>query len=124
HYNDTNGHAAGDQCLKKVAEVFMKNAREVDISARYGGEEFAVILPETSKDGALKLAERLRAKLEEETVPFEALQPNGAVTMSLGVASYPDDAQDAQSLVEAADKALYKAKEKGRNTVWPSVGEG
>jgi diguanylate cyclase (GGDEF)-like protein len=124
HYNDTNGHAAGDQCLKKVAEVFMKNAREVDISARYGGEEFAVILPETSKDGALKLAERLRAKLEEETVPFEALQPNGAVTMSLGVASYPDDAQDPQSLVEAADKALYKAKEKGRNTVWPPVSGG
>lgn len=123
HYNDKNGHAAGDQCLKKVAEVFMKNAREVDISARYGGEEFAVILPETPFEGALTLAERLRVKVEEEIMPFEALQPGGAVTLSLGVASYPGDATDAQSLIEAADKALYKAKEGGRNMVWPPVKE-
>jgi diguanylate cyclase (GGDEF)-like protein len=123
-YNDTNGHAAGDQCLKRVAEVFMKNAREVDISARYGGEEFAVILPETPVEGALKLAERLRARLAEEIIPYGELQPGGAVTISLGVASYPGDGTDAQSLLEAADRALYKAKEKGRNTVWPPVGEG
>ena len=124
NYNDANGHAVGDQCLKKVAEVFMKNAREVDIAARYGGEEFAVILPETSLEGALQLAERLRVKLEEEIIPFEALQPDGAVTLSLGVASYPGDAIDSQSLLEAADKALYKAKENGRNMVWPPVKEG
>lgn len=120
-YNDTNGHANGDQCLKRVAEVFMKSAREVDIAARYGGEEFAVILPETSLDGALVLAERLRTKLEQEIIPFEELQPKGAVTLSLGVASFPQDAADAQALIEAADKALYKAKERGRNTVWPPV---
>lgn len=124
HYNDTNGHANGDQCLKKVAEVFMKTAREVDIAARYGGEEFAIILPETTMEGALQLAERLRLKLKEEIIPYEELQPGGAVTISLGVASYPRDAADAQALVEAADKALYKAKENGRNTVWPPVKEG
>lgn len=124
HYNDTNGHAAGDQCLKKVAEVFMKTSREVDIAARYGGEEFVVVMPETDIEGALKLAERLRVKLKEETIPFEEMQPGGAVTISLGVASYPQDAADAQALVEAADKALYKAKENGRNTVWPPVKEG
>jgi len=124
HYNDTNGHAAGDQCLKKVAEVFMKISREVDIPARYGGEEFVVILPETGIEGALKLAERLRMKLKEEIMPFGELQPGGAVTISVGVASYPQDAADAQALVEAADKALYKAKEHGRNTVWPPVKEG
>lgn len=124
HYNDTNGHANGDQCLKKVAEVFMKSVREVDIAARYGGEEFAVILPETGLDGALVLAERLRAKLEKEIIPFEELQPSGGLTLSLGVASCPQDASDSQALIEAADKALYKAKEKGRNKVWPPSGEG
>jgi len=72
----------------------------------------------------LKLAERLRMKLKEEIMPFGELQPGGAVTISVGVASYPQDAADAQALVEAADKALYKAKEHGRNTVWPPVKEG
>lgn len=123
-YNDNNGLAAADQCLKRVAEVFMKNAREVDLAARYGGEEFAVIMPETALEGALKLAERLRVKLEEEIIPFEELQPDSALTISLGVASFPADALDAQSLIEAAEKALAKAKEKGRNMVWPPVGEG
>jgi len=121
-YNENNGQAAADQCLKRVAEVFMKSAREVDITARYGGEEFAVIMPETTIEGALKLAERLRVRLEEETIPFEELQPNAALTISLGVASYPADGLDAQSLIEAAEKALSKAKEKGRNTVWPPAG--
>lgn len=122
-YNENNGQAAADQCLKRVAEVFMKSAREVDITARYGGEEFAVIMPETTVEGALKLAERLRVRLEEETIPFEELQPNSALTISLGVASYPEDGLDAQSLIEAAEKALSKAKDKGRNMVWPPVGE-
>lgn len=123
HYNDTNGHASGDECLKRVAEVFMKNVRDVDVAARYGGEEFVVVLPETALEGALVVAERLRARLEEEIIPYEELQPLGAVTMSLGVASFPGDANDAQSLIEAADKALYEAKERGRNMVWPQAGE-
>lgn len=123
HYNDANGHANGDACLKKVAEVFMKNLRDVDIGVRYGGEEFAVIMPETTFKGAQNLAERIRSRLEKEVIPFEELQPNGALTLSLGVASFPEDAGDAQTLIEAADKALYKAKANGRNIVWPPIEE-
>jgi len=80
-------------------------------------------MPETTLKGAQSLAERIRSRLEKEVVPYEELQPNGALTLSLGVASLPEDASDAQSLIEAADRALYKAKENGRNTVWPPVDE-
>lgn len=119
HYNDTHGHAQGDMALKKVAEVFMKNVREIDIAARYGGEEFVVILPETSLEGALKVAERLRKKVAEEIIPYEDMQPNGDVTVSIGVATFPDSAPDPAMLIEAADKELYKSKELGRNQVCP-----
>lgn len=120
HYNDTNGHAQGDLALKSVAEIFMKSVRDVDLAARYGGEEFAVVLPETTLEQALIIAERIRRKLEEEDVPYEELQPNGQLTLSIGVASFPDNAKDASALIVAADKALYKAKENGRNQVKPA----
>lgn len=120
HYNDTNGHAQGDMALKRVAEIFMKCVRDIDLAARYGGEEFAVVLPETTLEQALIIAERIRRKLEEEDVPYEELQPNGKLTLSIGVASFPDNAKDAAALIDAADKALYKAKENGRNQVWPA----
>lgn len=120
HYNDTNGHAQGDMALKRVAEIFMKCVRDVDLAARYGGEEFAVVLPETTLEQALVVAERIRRKLEEEDVPYEELQPNGQLTLSIGVASFPDTAKDASELIDAADKALYKAKENGRNQVKPA----
>lgn len=116
HYNDNNGHAQGDLALKAVAEVLLKNLREVDIPVRYGGEEFAVILPETRLDEALMIAERIRRKLEEEIIPYEELQPNGSLTLSIGVAELWEGA-DVSDLVKAADKALYRAKALGRNRV-------
>ncbi|MFQ5736960.1 MAG: diguanylate cyclase [Thermodesulfobacteriota bacterium] len=116
-YNDANGHLQGDMALKKVAEVLMKYTREVDLVARYGGEEFVVMLPETGLDGALEAAERIRAGLEAEAVPFEEMQPHGRFSVSIGVAVYPGDAKDPVSLLDAADKALYAAKKKGRNIV-------
>jgi len=117
HYNDEHGHTYGDTTLKKVAGVILKNAREVDIAARYGGEEFALILPETDAEGALVVAERIRMKVEEEDFPFEESQPDGDLTISAGVASVTEDMKDEIDLINAADKALYRAKELGRNRV-------
>lgn len=117
HYNDRNGHTQGDLALKRIAEVFAKGTRDVDIAARYGGEEFVVILPQTDAVGALKVAERLCRLVREETIPFEEDQPNKDLTISVGVATFPDAATDALSLIKAADKAAYKAKEQGRNNV-------
>lgn len=116
HYNDRNGHPQGDAALKTVALVFARSVREVDIAARYGGEEFVVILPETPLEGALVAAERIRKKVEEEPVPNEETQPNGRLTVSVGVAALREG-DDMQKLIEAADKALYAAKEEGRNRV-------
>lgn len=116
HYNDRNGHSRGDTALKAVASVFARSVREVDIAARYGGEEFVVILPETPLEGALIAAERIRAKVEEEEVPNEETQPNGKLTVSIGVAILKEG-DDMQKLIEAADRALYMAKEEGRNRV-------
>ncbi|MEK6531369.1 MAG: diguanylate cyclase [Deltaproteobacteria bacterium] len=117
HYNDTNGHGKGDMALKKIADIIGKCSREVDIAARYGGEEFSVILPETALAGALILADRIRQKVADEVILNEEKQPNGNVTVSVGVAEIKDDAKDVTALLQAADKALYKAKELGRNRV-------
>lgn len=115
-YNDSNGHAAGDTALKTVATLIKKATREVDLTARYGGEEFAVILKETTLEGAVEVAQRIRALIEAQAISFGT---NGKqiLTLSLGAASFPEQAHDAASLINAADKALYRAKELGRNRV-------
>jgi diguanylate cyclase (GGDEF)-like protein len=112
-FNDTYGHQAGDLVLISVARVIRSAVREVDIAARYGGEEFAVICPETGSDEVAVIAERLRQRVEEVRVPG----PGGplAVTISLGVATFPRDADGQETLIRAADAALYEAKEAGRN---------
>ena len=107
-YNDQVGHRGGDQAITVVAKLLKETARAGDFVTRYGGEEFALILPSTRKLDALTLAERLRLCLEKTGLPL---------TMSVGVATFPEDAQDSDGLVEAADKALYEAKRKGRNRV-------
>jgi diguanylate cyclase (GGDEF)-like protein len=111
--NDTYGHPVGDQVLKGVARILAKEARTTDVVARYGGEEFAVVMPETDTAGALVIAERIRERIAALVTPTE--QGPLTVTMSLGVATFPDDAEAKGALVEKADGCLYHAKRHGRN---------
>ena len=114
-YNDAQGHHQGDNVLKEVTTRLTENTRQVDIVARFGGEEFVVILPMTTKTHARLVAEKLRRSVEETKIPGEEILPGGRLTISLGLAAYPDDASDPTGLVQAADAALYAAKRKGRN---------
>ncbi|MCA8920251.1 MAG: GGDEF domain-containing protein [Planctomycetes bacterium] len=121
--NDTHGHPAGDQVLARVGEILRAEARVVDLAARYGGEEFALLLPETAREDALRLAERLRRLVERE------FAPGLGATVSVGLASFPGDGQQADDLIEAADQALYRSKQSGRNRItcasrWPKPVSG
>lgn len=111
HVNDTYGHPAGDQVLRSLAASLLKQAREIDTVARYGGEEFAMLLPETGGDRALLVAERLRDEIEH--VRHEGV--DGCITVSIGVAAFPEDATSAADLLHKADQALYSSKNRGRN---------
>jgi diguanylate cyclase (GGDEF)-like protein len=116
-FNDTYGHLVGDKVLRHVAGIFKNSIREqIDTVARYGGEEFAVILPETTLEGAQQFAERIRSKVEETALIDEENQLS--VTLSIGVAcTRVTECNKTSDLVEAADNALYWAKEHGRNQV-------
>jgi len=114
-YNDRNGHLLGDRVLKEVAAVLKSSTRNVDIVARYGGEEFVVILPGQSKEAAVSVAEKLRSAIAERSFPRGYSQPLGSVTISLGVATFPQDAENPHQLLERADLALYASKSSGRN---------
>ena len=123
-YNDHYGHAMGDECLKQVAEVLKARRRASDLAARIGGEEFCLLLPETDGNGALALAETIRCQIESLLLAHSKSHME-VVTASLGVAVAADDgAGDAQGLLLAADKALYQAKERGRNQVACGAGPG
>ncbi|MGZ4839508.1 MAG: diguanylate cyclase [Terriglobales bacterium] len=115
--NDTYGHHVGDQVLRDVSSILMKDMREVDTVARYGGEEFVLILPETGAPGAMLVAQRLRRAVEQ--AKFFAGSPRATehLTISIGVAVFDVDAQFKRNLIEAADAALYEAKRRGRNQV-------
>ncbi|MFB3815915.1 MAG: diguanylate cyclase [Terriglobales bacterium] len=115
--NDRYGHHAGDQVLRDVSSILMKEMREVDTIARYGGEEFVIILPETGGPGARLVAERLRRGVEQ--AKFFAGSPNAVerLTISIGVAIFEQDAQFKRELIENADAALYAAKNRGRNQI-------
>jgi diguanylate cyclase (GGDEF)-like protein len=113
--NDTYGHPAGDVVLRGIAALAQNQARETDIVARYGGEEMAVILPETDAQGAHAIAERIRKAAAAGTHATE--QGNIQVTVSIGLATWPGPGDSAEQLLEAADRALYRAKEGGRNRV-------
>ena len=117
NYNDALGHPAGDEILRQLSDILKAIVRDNDIVARYGGEEFAMILPSTDKKGAGILANRLRKKIEKYKFPHQEIQPNGTLTISIGIALYPENAIDRDDVVVAADRALYYAKERGRNRV-------
>ena len=118
HFNDLNGHEAGNQVLVRIAELLRSSVRDVDIAARYGGEEFALVLPSTSKIGACRVAERALREIEDHPFRHRDTQPGGKVTVSMGIATFPADAEDTQELIEHADQALYVAKSRGKNQVY------
>lgn len=113
--NDTYGHSTGDEILKRVGCKILENIRNIDLAARYGGEEFAVILPETPLEGARITAERIRDTISD----YRISQGENiiSVTVSIGIATYPDNATTRKDLIERADSALYQAKRDGRNRV-------
>jgi diguanylate cyclase (GGDEF)-like protein len=113
--NDTYGHPMGDQVLRRVAKVLADGARKIDIVARLGGEEFALVLEETDAAGARKVAERIR--LEVAALQFSSEKGPFRLTLSMGIASYPEHAREKQVLFDRADKSLYHAKHAGRNQV-------
>jgi diguanylate cyclase (GGDEF)-like protein len=117
HYNDTNGHLKGNEVLREVGRILKEMSREVDIVARYGGEEFSIVMPETKRRKALALSERLRRRIASQKFENANKQPNRRLTVSIGLASFPDSAGTAFDLIAEADKALYEAKRAGRNTV-------
>ena len=115
HYNDTNGHQAGDNLLKEMASLITASIRENDIACRYGGEELVIILPETGKEGARKLAQKLIRIISEHPFEHREKQPLGCISVSMGLASFPEDAEYPDDLISHADKALYAAKNGGKN---------
>jgi diguanylate cyclase (GGDEF)-like protein/PAS domain S-box-containing protein len=117
HYNDTNGHLAGDQALRAIAMLIQHGVRQTDIVARYGGEEFSAILINAGKEGAKKIAERVRRNVAETRFPNESFQPNGDLTLSIGVGTFSPTLSTLTDLIREADNALYRAKRAGRNRV-------
>lgn len=116
-YNDLYGHQKGDEILREMGELIKSLAREKGIVARYGGEEFAVLLPDVEEEEALEIAEQIRAKVEATYFLGQENQPNGNLTVSLGISSVPSKAKDDIELLKSADDALYRAKFFNRNRV-------
>ena len=114
-YNDAYGHLAGDAALARVAAILKESTRDVDCAARYGGEEFVVLLPETEAQGATETAQRIQARLARDDVV------GGKLTLSVGVAQFPEDGESPDELLGGADAALYQAKREGRNRVLRAV---
>ena len=115
NYNDTYGHMAGDDLLIKAGTLFVRSIRNIDFAARYGGEEFLIVLPGQDVEGAVEVAERIRKEISAETSNTD--DSHELVTVSIGVAAYPDNGTTVTDLIESADAALYQAKEGGRNRV-------
>ena len=114
-FNDAHGHQAGDEVLHSLGKLMSGAARDSDTVARWGGEEFIIIAPETGKEQACELAETIRKEVAEFAFPHADKQPLGHVSLSVGVATMADGVETAEDLLGLADKAVYKAKESGRN---------
>jgi diguanylate cyclase (GGDEF)-like protein len=119
--NDNHGHLMGDRVLREVGRILKLESREVDEPARYGGEEFAIALPETRIDGAMEVGERIRRRLDSIRIPLDG---SGEITIraSVGVAGSPEQAPDTKTLIKAADQALYRAKQQGKNRTARAAG--
>lgn len=115
NFNDTYGHLAGDEVLRRMGDVFRASIRSCDFAARYGGEEFIVVMPEIGPDDGVQAAERIRQLVADEEIDANGHSVN--VTLSVGVASFPDHGDDVQAIISRADAALYQAKKRGRNRV-------
>jgi diguanylate cyclase (GGDEF)-like protein len=116
-YNDVNGHLLGDQVLQGVARTLENNTRKVDTVARFGGEEFVVLLPGQDKATAVEIAEKLRRAVARQRFPRMSSQPHGHLSITVGAATHPQDADDPNELLDLADLALYMAKRAGRDQV-------
>ncbi len=110
-FNDARGHIQGDEALRRISEALKENCRKIDILCRYGGEEFVLILPANNKEEAALLGERIRKSIENKRIL------RSKFTISIGIASYPEDSPNKKTLIEKADQALYKAKKRGKNRV-------
>lgn len=117
NYNDLYGHQQGDLVLKKMGDLLKNSVRKKDIVSRYGGEEFAILLSDTSEKDTLVIAENIRKIIEETYFEGEENQPNGKLTVSIGISIYPDKAKDDVELIKYADDALYKAKFFNKNRI-------
>lgn len=117
HYNDANGHQAGDEALTMLSQCLKNTLRAVDVAARYGGEEFSVLLPQTTLQEAAIIGERIRKRITQTMFPYGARQPAGKVTVSVGVADFAAQRTTPEAIIKAADEALYRAKEFGKNNV-------
>ncbi len=117
NYNDTHGHPAGDVVLRELSRLFLDNIRSSDVVARYGGEEFVILFIESTRADARARADQLRALIAAHDFPHKDEQPLGCVSVSMGLAMWPDDGASAETLLKAADEALYESKRHGRNRV-------
>ena len=117
HYNDRNGHQAGDVALKITAHSLKAALRSADIACRYGGEEFCILLPQTTVTEAGVIAERMRQKVADTVYPYGAAQPSGRVSISIGISTFAKHIDTAESVIAAADRALYTAKSVGKNRI-------
>lgn len=115
HVNDTYGHQAGDDVLKKIASAALSNVREFDFVARYGGEEFAVIMPQTSKNEAVKISASIREAVK--SLYFESDGKSFKITISMGVAEFPSEATSKNQIIRVSDERLYRAKRDGRDRI-------
>src|SRR5437867_4611914 len=117
------GHLAGDAVLRGIADVFREELRHYDVPARFGGEEFSILLPETTPEQALEIAERVRRALADKRFEVETSSEPIQATVSIGVASFPEDGKGANELIHQADLAVYRAKLQGRNRVLAASAE-